>query len=235
MSSYREPAPDALGPVLDEARPSRGPLIALSVLFLFIALIIDVSALASPPTSVDRWMTIVVFGIAAPAFALLALFGRRADAVRVHEQGMVVGARAVRWDEIVEVRTKRYPGTTRSTRRPASVLDHYTIRTRGGETLDLRFAFPNNDAILDHIHERTREPLRRAASLPATFGPITADERGVRSELASLSWSEITGASLEGPLRSVVIRGTGAGWLEYPLAEVPNAHVLLALVKERIG
>ena len=233
MSAYRGAAEPDLGALIEDARPNRGPLNALLVLFLFVALIIDVSALATPPTSIERWMTIILFGVAAPGLVLLARFGRQPDSIRIHELGFFAGGRAVRWDDVVELRTQRYVAGRRGQLR--STLDRLTVRTRAGETFELRFAFGNNDAVLAQLHERTRQHLLAATTLPATFGGVTVDESGVRTEFASLRWPEIESATFDGPASQVVIRGTGSGFIEFPLHEVPNAHVLVAIVKQKIS
>jgi hypothetical protein len=232
MSAYRGPSQPELGALVEDARPNRGPLIALSVLFLFIALIIDVSAFATPPTTTERWLTIVLFGVLAPVLALVALFGRKPDALRVHELGFVSGTHAVRFDDVVEMRTQRYVAGNR--RQMRSTLDRYTFKTKSGETFELRLAFPNNDAVLGLLQERMRPHLIASTSLPAKFGPVTVDDAGVRTEFASLKWSEIERASFDGPASQVVIRGPGSAWIELPLHEVPNAHVLTALVNQRV-
>jgi hypothetical protein len=231
MSAYRGAIAPELGPLIEEARPSRWPLTALTALFVFVAVIIDASALASPPNNIERWMTVILFGIAVPALVLFARFGRQPDSIRIHQLGFVARNHAVRWDELVELRTKRFIGGRNGTYR--SVLDRHRLRLRNGEQLDLRFAFANNDAVLDHMRERTREPLLRETTLPAKFGAITVDEQGVRTEFASLNWSQIDRAGFDGPLANVVVRGPGSAWIELPLDEVPNAHVLCAIVNQR--
>jgi len=231
VTAYRGAEGPELGPLIEDVRPNRGPVTALLVLFLFIGLIIDLSAIATPPASFDRWLVVVLFGVLAPVLALLARFGRQPDPLRIHELGFVSGAHAVRWDDVVELTTKRYVAGDRTVQR--STLDVHTLRTRDGRTIELRFAFPNNDAVLQHFHARTREHLLSSTTLPAKFGVISVDESGVRTEFASLGWSQISRAALDGPASQVIVRGPGSAWIEAPLHEVPNAHVMCALVNAR--
>lgn len=231
VTAYRQSEGVELGPLVVDARPNRGPATALMVLFLFIGLIIDVSALASPPTSFERWLVVIIFGVVFPALGLLGRFGRQPDAVRIHEQGFVSGPHAVRWEDIVEIVTKRHVAGNRTQKR--SSLDVHTIKTKDGRTLDLRFGFVDNDAVLRQLHERTREHLLRATKLPAKFGAVNVDDTGVRTEFASLGWSQISRAALDGPASQVIVRGPGSAFIELPLHEVPNAHVMCALVNQR--
>jgi hypothetical protein len=230
VSAYRGAEAPDLGPLVEDVRPNRGAVTALLVLFLVIAFIIDASALASRPDNVERWMVVVLFGVVAPALALLARFGRQPDAIRIHQLGFVSGPHAVRWDDVVEIRTRRHIAGKRNQVR--SVLDLHTIRTANA-TIELRFAFADNDAVLRQLHERTREHLVRETALPATFGTITVDESGVRTEFASLAWSQISRAALDPTTGNVIVRGPGSAWIESPVAEVPNVHVLCALVNAR--
>jgi hypothetical protein len=231
MSGYRAAAGDELGPLVEEVRPPRVAIRVILVCLLAIGLLADLGALLSPPKGVDGWLTLILIGVAFPVAALVGLFGRQADAVRLHEHGFVARGRAVRWDDVVELRTKRFVAGRNG--RYRSTLDRYTIHLKNGETLDLRFAFANNDAVLEHIRERTREHLLRAAMLPITFGAITVDDAGVRTEFTNLTWSQIARAGFDGAMHNVVIRGPGSAWIEVPLHEVPNAHVLCAMVNAR--
>lgn len=229
MSAYRATGENELGPLIVEAHPRRTR--ALFWALLAIGLLADLGALLSRPKGVDGWMTVLFLGVAFPVVALLGLFGRQADSVRLHELGFVARGRAVRWDDVIELRTERSIAGRNG--RYRAVLDRYTVRLKNGETLDLRFAFANNDAILDHIRDRTREHLLRGAAPPMTFGPVTLDDTGVRTEFTSLSWSQIARAGFDGAAHNVVIRGPGSAWIEVPLQEVPNAHVLCAMVNAR--
>jgi hypothetical protein len=231
VSAYRGAEGPELGPLVEDVRPNRGPLTALLVLFLFIALIIDVSAIASRPTSFERWLTVLVFGIVVPVLVLIARFGRQPDPIRIHQQGFASGAHAVRWDDVLELRTKRHVAGRRTQLR--SSLDINTLRTKSGQTIELRFGFTDNDSVLRQLQERTREHLLAATTLPATFGVIIVDDAGVRTDVTTLGWPQVTRAALEGPDSRVVIRGPGSAWIEAPLHEVPNAHVLVALVNKR--
>src|SRR5688500_15491372 len=123
MTAYRGDAGPELGAVVDERRPNRGPLTAFLVLSLFLALIIDASALSSRPTTADRWLVVILFCIAMPGLALFARFGRQPDSLRIHQHGFVAGKHAIRWDDVTEVRTHRYVSGRRTQVR--STLDCY--------------------------------------------------------------------------------------------------------------
>jgi len=158
----------------------------------------------------------------------LSITGPEADDLRFHERGVAIvrpsRTERVRWDELRELRTL--------TRSPD--LEHYRLVTRRGETHEIRIAMPSAVTAFTWLHTPTLKHLLAAAlaSLqegPVRFGSVLADERGLRSTFAELRWERIAEIAIQPDGDRLVVRGRDETWMEFPLADVPNPHVLIAL------
>lgn len=233
MSAYRSAEPTTLGPLIAEHQPTGVGRILVPIVVVVIGLLIDLAAFGSPPRTFNHWAIVLVFGVLAPVFGLLTLFGRQPDTVRVHELGIVTGSWVLPWTEIAELKVRRYVGGRRTT---TNVLDRYWLRTRGGETVELRCGNVDLDALLATMRKGTLEPLLAEARSTLesggklTFGKLTWDGATLASPDSSIARASIDSATFEGLDHAVVVKGRGSAWIELPLEDVPNAHVLLALL-----
>jgi len=234
MSAYRSEATPALGALIADHRPRSFGRIAISIFFLLVAIVIDLASLASPPHGVNQWLILILWGILAPAIALLSLFGRKPEHVRIHEHALVVGARIVPWDELVELRTHRYLAGRRTLK---PVLDRHYLRTRDGQSLEVRCGLVDLDGLLEQMRARTLERMlseareRLAAGETVAFGKLSLDGTSIRTADTTLPRASIESISFEGPGQTLTIKGKGSAWLEAPLEDVGNPHVLLALLR----
>ena len=232
MSAYRAPDPTSLGALIEDDPPSKVQRYALWAPIV-LGVIIDLNALISRPHG-EGWFVVALGGILFPGFAVLGLLTSKAHRVRIYDDGLVVGegarARASRWDEIGEIYLR--PTTSRRN----TLAQHHFLRLRLADGTS--FEFLGELAMRDHIHRHTRARLLEAAEQQLTagevrFGEVVVDQTGVRTPATSLAWSSIARASVDGQTQSVVIRGPGAAWIETPIRELPNTHVLMELVNAR--
>lgn len=244
--TYRTPERQEPGPLLADFRPRNAGRIVAAIALLLIGLMVDLGAIASGGVSGTGWMVVLVWGVAFPAVGLLMLFGRKPDRVRVHEHALVTGEGrgevVTSWSDVVELRTRRHLGGRRQNVR--AVLDRHFLRTRDGASREVRCALVDLEALLRLLRARTIEPLLTGAreqlarlepGEKLAFGALSLDDAGVRSADGALDWSSIEDVAFDGPAQSVVIKGRDGKWLESPLDDVPNAHVLHALAHERLA
>ncbi|MBI2388189.1 MAG: hypothetical protein HYV09_01120 [Deltaproteobacteria bacterium] len=241
--AYRTPEPKELGPLLGDFRPRNAGRIVASILLLLIGAMVDLGAIVSGQMSWNGWIVVAVWGVVFPAVGLLMLFGRKPDRVRVHELALVSGEGrgevTTSWTDVVELRTRRHLGGRRQ--HLSAVLDRHFVRTRDGGVHELRCALVDLEALLELLRARTIEPLLTDAreridrGETVSFGALSLDADGVRTADGALGWPSIEEVAFEGPAQSVAIKGRAGKWLEAPLDEVPNAHVLRALSRERLA
>lgn len=103
------------------------------------------------------------------------------------------------------------------------------------------YYFPNLDEIAGHIK---REMLQWAwpdllssyqGGLDLSFGPLTFHRDGLRKKHDLVSWIDVRDVKVEeGKL--IIIRGNKSlTWFKAPIGEIPNLHILLALVQHARG
>ncbi len=232
MSAYREPTAPPLGPLIEDVRKPAAQRYVLWIPIV-IGVVIDLSALVSRPHG-EGWLIVALMGILAPSLAILGLLTSRAYRVRIHEDGLVVGdgarARSARWEDIRETLMR----PTVSRRNQLAALHFFRLVLADGSSLEFLGAI----ALRDYIHTRTRTRLMESAKKQLVegevrFGEVVVDASGVRRAETRLGWASIARATSDGQTHSIVIRGPGSSWIEAPIAEVPNTHVLIDLVNER--
>jgi hypothetical protein len=232
VSAYRSAGGPLLGALLEDIKPPRGVRLPLYGL-IGLGGAIDVGALLSKP-SFDGWLVVAFAGILMPFVCVLGLLGNKYPRIRIYEEGLIVGEDALaRWDDIVEIVTTRVVAGRRS----SAVMDLHALRLASGSSID---AIDRTNVLLAHLRKRTRDRLltdarQKLAAGPLTFGRITVDAEAVFTDVSRIQWGSIEGAHFDGPLDSVVVHGPRGAWIEAPLHEVPNAHVLIELVKERVA
>jgi len=161
-------------------------------------------------------------------------FDRDGDTLRFHHDGVVIvrgpSTERVRWESVVEIRTSALHRD----------LERYVVRTTDNQTHVIELKRPDSAISRAQLHDPTLGRLlgdARAAlaSGSARFGPIVVDGAGIRTDLADLRWHRIADIRPQqlGRRESVlVILGRDHTWIELPLHDVPNVHVLIALFRE---
>ena len=160
-----------------------------------------------------------------------SLFGGAGDTVRFHAGGLAI----VRGSRTLTIRNEAIREVSILSRLPN--FEHYRIRTTDGATYHLRLHAPRSDAAWKHLSESTLQHLlegaRRAlAEGSLGFGPVTADDDGLRSEFAELRWDRIVDVTMRDGM-ALIVMGRDHTWMEFALCDVPNPHVLMALHRER--
>ncbi len=235
-AAYREAETD-LGPLLQEFRARRvAPRVLFGSIFAGGA-ILDVVAGVSGVAAVGGPWPIVLLGVAFPALAAFGFLSTSGSTLRLHTRGFVIDGQEVAYEQVVELVTHRVNAQQNGQTTPWG--DRHSIKVSDGRRVEVKWYGAEIDAILGELRVRTLPTLLSAAreglEEGVRFGEITVDARGVRTEYTALAWSSITAASFDPLGPTVVVRGHGSGWLELKLEEVPNAHVLVALVNERVA
>lgn len=96
-------------------------------------------------------------------------------------------------------------------------------------------------ALVEYAKERTLPRLLAEAQSrfsngeALTFGDLALDEQGLNCGAKSLSWTEIESLIASQGLIRMKKRGKRGNWNSVPVSDVPNSHVLIALVQARVG
>ena len=179
-----------------------------------------------------------------PVLVIYARKYRRLQAVTGSEGVALIENDAVlpcRWHDIQIVRETQLAGELQSTLK-ASVRgeDHlFHITCRDGKELIFR-SFLDDLAWLGQIiqHETLSHLLPPSLSALKNgevlqFGPLSLDSEGLRSgPERCLSWDEVQDVEIAHGLLLVKQVGKWRSWFKTPISQVPNAHLLLALVQQ---
>jgi hypothetical protein len=150
-----------------------------------------------------------------------------------------------RWDEVAElyetnlfsIQPNAYDLLTGWARGELHML---TLVDKGGRRLELKNVVNGFPALVALVKRATLIRLLPAAQAtfsdgePMTFGPITIDRQEVRLGNARLPWAEVESVTVSGGDVKIRPRGKFFSWCAGNLGQVPNAHVLLALARERL-
>ncbi len=253
---YRTAERGSLGPLLSEHRTPSERTRTTAALGAAFAVVGVAAALVFARAGGAGWlgaamaMLLVVIG---GAIAVRA-FVEHGTVLRLHELGLEVirrgESRALRWDDVVELRSDLAVETT-SVGAVTWTVDRHVLVLRGGGDVELRCEYPDNDRVLARLRAATEPALvaeaheRLARDGSARFGSLAITEEGIRGPAATIPWTALRGATIRG-FAEVVIEGVledadgrSDGEVEVhivePLARVPNAHVLLALAKRRLA
>jgi hypothetical protein len=202
--------------------------------------------------------------LAAPVASLVILwswFGNLGLRVEVHEHGLVLHrrgrAQACRWDDIVELWTAPFEGTSPVARQATT---GYTIRTRAGTNLQFTAAVAGLERLADRVREETyRRKMPWALSQfqaggQVSFGMYVVSRHGLSvtapqvsigalmlsggavgatgaTQTTTVPWSEFSEIRPEKQWIRLVRPGLAIDWYVVYRA-VPNVHVLLALLQQ---
>jgi hypothetical protein len=178
-----------------------------------------------------------------PVLVLHARKYRRLHAIAGSEGVALVENDAVsscRWQEVHTVQETRLVGEMQSVlQASARGEDHYfRVTCRDGKELVFRNFLDDLSWLGQIIHHETLPyllppavaALEKGESLD--FGPLCVDPEGLRSAPEKLlSWEEVKEVTVANGLLKVTRMGKLWAWFKTPLSQVPNAHVLLALVR----
>jgi hypothetical protein len=179
---------------------------------------------------------------AGPALVLHARKYRRLHAVAGSAGVVLVENDAVsscRWQEVQTVWETRLVGGESVLQASARGENHFfRVTCPDGKEMVFR-NFLDDLPWLGQIIERETLPYLLPLAVAALekgevldFGPLGVDPEGLRSTPEKLlSWNEVKEVTVANGLLKVTQIGKLLAWFKTPLGQVPNAHVLLALVR----
>jgi hypothetical protein len=175
----------------------------------------------------------VVGGLVAGRAALV-----RGISVKITSEGLdYQGAwrkRSCRWDEVEETTWEvRKVSTKRQAFEPSRL---FHLRCRNGQRISLDDRIPEFEVMIDCVlSELLRcllpsylERLRDGQTL--TFGPFVVTRDGIDCQSTVIEWSQVERAWIREGTISLTKRGSWIDWGKKSVTEVPNAHLLIALV-----
>ncbi len=178
-----------------------------------------------------------------PVLFVHALKYRRLHAVAGSEGVALVENDTVsscRWQDVHTVRETLLTGEAQTVLQASARGENHVFRLSCRDGTELVFrSFLDDLPWLGQIiqHETLAYLLPPAiAALKSgemlDFGPLGIDSEGLRSGPEKrLAWDEIAEVKTANGVLTVTMRGKRWAWFKAPLSEVPNAHVLLALVQ----
>lgn len=233
-------ATDSLGPFQREysAAPQGRYEVISGCIILAVILGIGVVALAfSQPGQL--WIGVLLIGTLAAALGFYIYSGARKlrRRIRFHAEGMVLhnaGAETVvRWVEVAAL-AGMLPVSFRGT--PAHVGGPLAIELHDGRRFRLSHGYADPDVLANFIHEKVVAVLLPAAQAqlergqPVSLGPLQVDRAGLHMGDQSLPWSELQGIAFTADDLTIT-RAGGPAWATLKIAQVPNANLLLHLIR----
>jgi hypothetical protein len=115
---------------------------------------------------------------------------------------------------------------------------HLTVRRTDGTTARLTPAVSGYAELVEHVQRATFREFwpaavaRFRAGERVTFGPFEVERAGLRLDKNLLPWRDLGEVSVSGKNLAVKRSGKWLPWAAKQLEEVPNPHVLLALIEE---
>jgi hypothetical protein len=241
VSAYREPEEAPLGERVGEFRTAKTAArvrIGLGGALTTVGLLTDVLAVTAGHAAFG---VVAVLGALFPAAGvamLVSSYRDRGHRFEAYEDGLVEHrggkTRRLRWEDVVSVTSDLRP---RDRRNPQAVAPNqrHTIRARTGHELVFTDAIANCNFLLALVREKTLRHLLPWAQAQIDagevieFGEFRASRAGISTEYQSIGWAQIEGTDVVDDFE-VVIKGRGSTWMETRMVNVPNMHVLFALV-----
>lgn len=147
-------------------------------------------------------------------------------------------AEACRWEEIQSVQQEMNTG---SRERAGAVRHRFTISRRDGTQMSFE-GIPKVRALGEQIQQESLKyllpPVLKTyhSGQPVTFGSLTLSGEGVNNGKETVPWVEIKGVEIDKNGQLVfTAQGRWFSFAKMPIADIPNVHVLLALVRQRRG
>jgi len=175
-------------------------------------------------------------------FWVLGTYRSRGTRVLLFPRGLVRlqhGAAAVcRWEDVQKVTHEMNTGS----REKKLVPRHrFVVACRDGTTLDFQH-IPKTRELGERIQEATLKHLMPLAlqvyqtGKPVKFGPLTVSREGVGNGKETVPWVDVKDVQID--KHGQLVFTTQGRWLSFakvPVEEIPNVHVLLALVRQARG
>jgi hypothetical protein len=162
----------------------------------------------------------------------------RGISVRLTNEGLEAQGplrkRACRWDEVEETTWEMRKISTKQAELDPSRLFH--LRCRNGRRISLDDRIPEFELMMDCVLNqlvrcllpRYLERLRNGQTL--AFGPFVVTRDGIDCQTTVVEWSQIERAWIREGIISLTKHGSWIDWGKKSVTEVPNAHLLIALV-----
>jgi hypothetical protein len=176
---------------------------------------------------------------AASVFLSLRAWRSRGLRVLVYPEGLVTVRRgrvkALFWDEVVVVWRKKTTGAWGWMLNGSLV---YTLAKPNGEEVHFDDTLPNLTRLGELVQTETlkvmlpraREVLRRGEALD--FQKVRLSSKGLHNGAETLRWPEVKKIEFGGNQFAVIKKDKWMNWLTALVAEIPNVHLLQALVWE---
>jgi hypothetical protein len=122
---------------------------------------------------------------------------------------------------------------------PVGTAKLYTIRLYEGEQITIKGDdMPRSEDLgpilqqktANHLLVQARNTIRVGGSV--SFGTLVISQRGFETAEATLPWEEFQSAQISEGVLEVTKIGNGPKWLKIAAAQIPNLHVLLALIAQ---
>lgn len=243
---YRQTSDDDLGATraVHTKSATLGGRIFLNALLLGPAAWFAIRAWGSGLSLIDPATPALVTASYAVLFVVLPLAGivstiqavrTRRDRVDVRERGLVATVRGT--EQRIPFREIRAV-TSRVVRTRGGVVHDHRVRWTGGE-LRIDHSFGDVERLLSAIREATLERLvedardELAAGRSVRFGPWTLHPDALEVRGARLPRDLLGSVDLSAGVLRVRGKGHTESWAEQDVADVPNVHVLLAVLADR--
>ena len=178
-------------------------------------------------------LMVVVGGIVAGRAALVRGISVRLTGEGLEHQG-AWRKRTCRWDEVEETtwEVRKVP-TKRQAFEPSRL---FHLRSRNGQRISLDDRIPEFEVMMECVLNelircllpRYLEQLRDDQAL--TFGPFVVTRDGIDCQSTVVEWSQVERAWIREGTISLTKRGSWIDWGKKSVTEVPNAHLLIALI-----
>jgi len=170
-------------------------------------------------------------------------FRNRGLRVLVFPEGLVRlhrgEAQAFCWEEIDQVWQKKNEGAHWATRAWRGVLT-LKVQTADGRRLSFDDSLPRLAELAQILCRETLPFLRPQAEAACEagntlhFGKLRMSRQGLSQGKETLPWSDLQKIKVNGVQLLIYKKGKWTHSLNCSLADVPNAHVLLALLEQRV-
>jgi hypothetical protein len=142
-------------------------------------------------------------------------------------------AQALFWDEVDKLWKKKSQGHWARAWQGALIVK---IQRNDGSSIEFDDSLPQLDKLSDILHRQTLPHLlpgaieAYASGQSLDFGKLRVDRAGLKNETDVIRWSDIQEIKVGDDQLSVYKKGKWSRWCQTPVAEIPNAHVLRALL-----
>ena len=190
-----------------------------------------------------EFLLLGVFLIGSGVMLLVRAFRNRGLRVLVFPEGLVRlhrgRALAFWWEEIGQVWQKTnagYHGIGRAWRGALSLA----LQAADGRQMSFDDSLPRLAQLIRIVCRETLPflwPQVQAdyeAGKTLAYGKLRVSQRGLSHGKESLPWSEVQSAKLDGSHLFVYRKGKWVHSLSFTVSDIPNFHVLLALIEQRV-